>query len=260
MVNMDLEICAHRGRLIPNLPGNTLLDFQGVYELGINWIETDVCFTAPDEDGSQESIIHHPNPKSCIDPSKTKWKYLKSEPNSKIICLDNLLAFLVVNSSISCLLELKEDSDKLVDVVVKKITEYKLEGRVYITVFQMRIHSLRLEASARLISRARSQNPNIKTHIIVMFPFSLPTLARRHRPDIMSVGWLPGSKLSIWLFKKFLANTVNLKGQIMQAQEMGVKIIGGIANDEKDFDYLASLNVNGIITDDSVTALKFLNK
>ena len=260
MANMGLGICAHRGRLIPNLPGNTLLDFQGVCELGVKWIETDVCFTAPDEDGSQEPIIHHPNPSDCSDPSHIKWKYLKPKLNPKVLSLNNFLAFLKVNSSLSCLLELKEDSDKLVDAVVKKITEYKLENRVYITVFQMRIHSLRLEASARLIARARSQNPKIKIHLIVMFPFSLPRLTHRYHPDIISVGWLPGSKLSTWLFKGFLVNTINLKKQIRKAQEMGVEIIGGIANDRKDFDYLVSLNVDGIMTDDSVAAVKFLKE
>ena len=260
MANMSLGICAHRGRLIPNLPGNTLLDFQGVYELGIKWIETDVCFTAPDEDGSQEPIIHHPNPIDCGDPSFIKWKYLKSKLNPKTLSLDNFLAFLKVNSSLLCLLELKEDSDKLVDVVVKKITEYGLENRVYITVFQMRIHALRLEASAKLMARARSQNPKIKTHLIVMFPFSLPKLAHRYHPDIMSIGWLPGSKLSTWLFKKLLVNIINLKKQIRRAQEIGVMVIGGIANDKKDFDYLVSLKVDGIMTDDSISILRFLKE
>ena len=110
---------------------------------------------------------------------------------------------------------------------------------------------------ANLILKARAQNPKIKTHLIVTFPFSLPALARKYSPDIISFGWLPKSKLSIWLFKKFFMKIVNLKRQIIQVQDMGIEVIGGIVNEEKDFEYFANLGVNGIMTDNSVAATEF---
>ena len=39
---------------------------------------------------------------------------------------------------------------------------------------------------------------------------------------------------------------------------MGIEIFGGIVNDRKDFEYLASLGVNGIMTDDSIAAMEFV--
>ncbi len=258
MTYVRTKIWAHRGRLIPNLYGNTLLDFQEAYELGIHGIETDVCFTAPDEDGSQQPIIHHPDTKNPDDPSNIKWSHLKFIPKIKVLRLDNFLAFLKVHSNLFCCLEPKEDSEKLLDVIVQKITEYGLENRIYLTACQLRVPYLELEASAKLLSKARSQNPKIKTHLIATFPFSLPALAHKYNPDIISVGWLPESKFSKWFFKTFLMNIVNLKQQIKQVQNMGVEIIGGIVNEEKDFEYFVGLGVDGIMTDDSIAAMKFI--
>lgn len=241
-----MKIWAHRGRLIPNLRGNTLADFQGVYKLGVHGIETDVCFTTPDETGSQEPIIYHPDPKN------------RGNPKVKILCLDNFLAFLKARPTLFCFLEPKENNEKLTDIIVQKITEYSLENRAYLTICQLRIPFLELEASPKLLLRARVQNPKIKIHLIATFPFSLPALVRKYNPSIISIGWLPDSKLSVWFFKTFLVKMVNLKQQIIQVQSMGIEIFGGIVNDRKDFEYLASLGVNGIMTDDSIAAMEFV--
>lgn len=241
-----MEIWAHRGRLIPTLHGNTLLDFQEAYELGVSGIETDVCFSNPEENGSQKPIIHHP----CGEEEDNFCQKPK-------LGLDNFLAFMRVHTSLLCLLEPKINSEELIDAIVSKITEYGLEDRIYITVSQMRIPFVGLEVSTKLIARARSRNPKIKIHIIAMFPFSLPALARKYQPDIISVGWLPDSRLSILLFRIFLMKILNLERQIEQVQKMGIKIIGGIADDKENFTYLTSLGVDGIMTDNSIAAMEF---
>ncbi len=254
---MGIEIWAHRGRLIPSLPGNTLLDFEGVSQLGIHGIETDVCFTAPDEDGSQKPIIHHPNTKDVDDPSKIKWSHFKFRPKIKILCLENFLAFLKVHSSIFCCLDIKQEDENLMKVVVEKIILNGLEKRVYITSFQTRVPWLGLETSGKILLMAKTINPRIKTHLIATFPFSLPTLARKYNPDIISIGWLPESKFSIWFFKTFLMKIVNLKRQISQIQDMGIRVIGGIVHDKEGFEYFTDLGVDGIMTDNSIAAMEF---
>lgn len=241
-----MEIWAHRGRLIPNLPGNTLLDFQEIYELGIHGIETDICFTAPDEDGSQEPIIHHPDPKDG------------DNPKINFLSLGNFLAFLKVHPTLSCCLEIKQEDENLVDKIVDAIIENRLEEKIYLTAFQTKIAWLGLETSGKLLLRARVRDPRIKTHLIAAFPFYLPALARKYNPNIISVGWLPESKLSIWFFKKVLAKTVDLKRQIKQVQDMGVRVIGGIVNEEIGFEYFANLGVDGIMTDNSIAAMEFI--
>lgn len=245
MASKALEIWAHRGRLIPNLPGNTLLDFQEAYELGVHGIETDVCFTAPDEDGSQKAIIHHPDPKDSGDPIK-------------VLCLDNFLAFLKVHSNLSCYLDIKQEDEKLVDVVVDRITINGLGGRVYITSLQTRIPWLGLETSGKLLLRAKARNPKIKTHLIAMFPFSLPAMVRKYNCDAISFGWLSDKDYSRWVFRKVIMRVTDLKSQINQVQNMGVRVVGGIANTREDFEYLADLGVSGIMTDNSVEAMKFV--
>lgn len=252
-----MEVWAHRGRLIPGLPGNTLLDFQEAYELGIHGIETDVCFTAPDGDGSQEPIIHHPNPKDSKDPSYKKWSHLKFRPGIKILCLENFLAFLKVHSNLSCYLDIKQEDEKLVDVVVDRIARNELEERVYVTSLQTRIPWLGLETSGNLLLRTKARNPKIKTHLIAMFPFSLPAMVRQYNCDAISFGWLSDKNYSRWVFRKVIMRVVDLKSQISQVQDMGVKVVGGIANNREDFEYLAGLGVNGIMTDNSLAAMEF---
>ena len=240
-----MEIWAHQGKISPNYPGNTLADFNQAHEIGVKGIETDVCFTAPDKNGKQRPVIHHPNKDGA-------------PPNESLPSLDSFLELLKSLPKLSCCLELKEDNEKLVSAVVDKITEYGLEGRIYLTVCQTRVPFLQLEASAKLIFKARVQNPKIKTHIIATFPFNLPALAPKYSPDIISLGWLPESKLSEWFFKTFLMKLVNLRHQIKLVQDAGTKIIGGIVNEEKDFEYFVHLNVDGIMTDNSITAMKFI--
>ncbi len=241
-----MKIWAHRGRLTPGLYGNTLLDFQKAYGAGIHGIEADVCFTAPDKNGLQRPIIHHPDPKDADDQSNIN------------LCLDNFLAFLKVRPGLFCCLDIKQEDEILVIEAVDKIIMNGLEKRVYITSFQTRIPWLGLETSGEIILRAKTRNPKIKTHLIATFPFSLPALARKYNPDIISIGWLPESKLSIWFFKTFLAKMINLKRQIKQVQDMGIEITGGIVNEEKDFEYFADLGVDGIMTDDSAASMEFI--
>lgn len=243
---MSMEIWAHRGKVAPELPGNTLADFQKAYNMGIYRIETDVCFTTPNENRPQQPVIYHPDRKNN-DRSKTE-----------ILSLDGFLTFLNVHPNFLCCLELKENNEKLMKIVVQKITEHGLENKVYLTTCQTRIPFMQLEASANLLLKARAQNPKIKTHIIATFPFSLPTLVWHYYPDIISLGWLPESRLSTWFFKKFLMKITDLKYQIKQVQNMGVKIIGGIVNDQEGFEYLANLGVDGIMTDNPIAALKFV--
>lgn len=243
-----MEIWAHRGRLIPDLSGNTLADFQGVYDVGVHGIETDVCFTILDKYGPQQPIIYHPDPEDG------------SNSITKAPHLDDFLAFLKIRPNLSCFLEPKENNEKLIDVIVRKITKYELENWVYLTVCQIRVPHLGLEASTKLIFRARAQNPKIKIHLIATFPFSLSALARKYNPDVISIGWLPESKLSMWFFKTFLVKIINLKHQIRQVQNMGLKIIGGIVNDKESFEYLANLGVDGIMTDNSAAAMKFIKE
>ena len=147
-----MEIWAHQGKISPNYPGNTLADFNQAHEIGVKGIETDVCFTAPDKNGKQRPVIHHPNKDGA-------------PPNESLPSLDSFLELLKSLPKLSCCLELKEDNEKLVSAVVDKITEYGLEGRIYLTVCQTRVPFLQLEASAKLIFKARVQNPKIKANV-----------------------------------------------------------------------------------------------
>jgi len=194
-------------------------------------------------------MIYHPDKNDPHPPS------IISTPS-----LDGFLGFLEDHPQLLCCLELKEDNEELVKVVVDKITECGLEDRIYLTACQVRIPFLKLEASAKLLLKARARNPKIKTHLIATFPFCLPALVLKYDPNIISLGWLPESKLSAWFFKKFIMKFVDLKGQIKWVRSRGLKILGGVVNNDKDFEYLANLGVDGMMTDNSVAAMEFLKE
>lgn len=242
-----MQIWAHRGRVAPHCQGNTFPDFKNSVRIGVNGIETDVCFSSPDKNCRQKLVIHHPRPNDRN----------HGKPEAKSILLDDFLGFLKTRPEIHCLLEPKENSEELVRQMVEKIISYKLEERVYLTVCQTRVAFLDLEISAKLALKHKALNPGIKTHIIATFPFSLPKLARKYNPDIISIGWLPDSKVSTWSFKLLFSKVLNLKNQIRKVQAMRIRVIGGIVNDREGFEYFDNLGVDGIMTDNATEAVEF---
>lgn len=250
-----MKILAHRGRASPDMPGNTLDDFDESVKLGVDFIETDISLTT---DGVP--IIYHPG-STYPDCSSFSWNYLVVNVRKlpPYISWTGFLKFLEVNPKISIALDIKVNSPRLIDWVVERIILESLQNRIYLTTFQKQSHIFGFEAGGDLLIHAKKMSSEIKTHLIVTFPFNLPTIADKFRPDAISFGYLPNRPVSRWLFE-FIDDMVDLKQQIQILKNSNIEVWGGIINTAEDMKRFADLGVDGIMTDDSIIGMNFKNE
>lgn len=248
-----MEIIAHRGRVIPAVPGNTMLDFEEAIRLGVTGIETDVSLTI-----DKVPIIYHPGSTS-LNCNAMTWEDLRYYLNElpPIISLDEFLIFLETYTGVFVCLELKQNSPVLIEKVVGKITAKNLENRIYLTSFQKDIPWFGINTNGDMLLLAKKLNGRIKTHVIATHPFNLKSIVNQFEADAISFGWLPDSKLSRYFFKYILAPTIHLKDDIKSVREKGVKVWAGILNTGEDMEYFSRFGVDAIMTDDSILGMKF---
>jgi hypothetical protein len=118
---------------------------------------------------------------------------------------------------------------------------------------------LGIESSPELLEYAKEVCPEIKTHIIAIWPSNLSLLAKMYKPDIISFGWLTeplATKLMSRTIFQVVTLAVDLRSQIEDTRGMGIKVIGGIVNNPDDMVYFANLEVGGIMTDNPFMAIK----
>ena len=237
-----MEIWAHQGRSEIDELGNSFKNFIASYRLGISGIETDVCFTA-----DWKAIIYHPG-STKPDLTHLTWPVI----SNSIFNVMDLYSFLDLATTLNDLrfcIDIKQDSLYLVEIVVKAVTDRRLQNRVYLTAFQCQIPGFGLESNAGLLLHAKEINPTIKTHMIAVWPSNIIKLVKKYRLDAISFGWLPDSFISKRLFKLLVFDEYKLRDQIMEVQKMGVKVWAGIFNKEDDLVYFIKSGVDGIFTD-----------
>lgn len=251
-----MEIWAHRLRIGTIDFGNSLAGLRMLRQIGVAGVEADVSFSK-----DKEIIIYHPG---ALSPDLTTltWQEIIST-RFPIITLNDLLEFMVIKPGMKCCLDIKQNSKELVKKTVESVTWHGLEDDIYLTAFQKRIPILGLESGKELLEYAKEICPEIKTHIIATWPNNLPKLAKTYRPDLISLGWLKEpfviKVISRSLFE-VVSITTDLKTQIEEVLEMGVKVLGGVVNNVDDMNYFSELGVNGIMTDNPYQAMKFFQK
>lgn len=242
-----MEIWAHRGRTSQGQIGNKLSNFLSVYNLGITGLETDICLT---KDG--KIIIYHPR-STTPDLTSMTWDEIRcSAPD--VIDLDFFLYFLEI-FEMYCCLEVKQYSPKLVREAVKGITEHHLEDKVYLTAFQRQMNypPFNIESDGRLLLMAKEINPDIKTHVIVTWPFNLLKIADKYQPDMISFGWLQEPPIMGLISRsvfKTLSLSVRLSKQIEEIKLRKKKVLAGIFNNPQEILYFSEMGVDGIMTDE----------
>jgi len=250
-----MEIWTHRGRFSPYDPGNSLNNFIANYRLGVTGIEMDASFTA---DG--RIIIYHPG-STYPDLSKMKWQDINNSIFS-VMTLTEFLSLVRSYPKILCCLDLKHNSEKLVEKIISEISYRGLQDRIYLTAFDRKLNLslVSTETSVKMLSHAKKIDETIKTHLIVSWPSNLPKLVAQYHPDMMSIGWLQEPKLmhivSFPLFKLFVITRL-FSHDIKTVQSMGVKVLAGIINDASSMNYFADMGVDGIMTDDAILGMKF---
>lgn len=238
-----MEIWAHRGRSEIDELGNSFKNFVASYRLGIRRIEIDVCFTL-----DKKAIIYHPG-STKPDLTSLTWPVIENSIFN-VMDLDSFLYLATTLDDLQFCIDLKQNSNYLVETVVKAITDRKLQNRVYLTAFQCQVPGFGLESDVNLLLHAKTIDPTIKTHMIAVWPFNIVKLVKKYNLDAISLGWLPDSFTSKQLFKLIVFDEYKLKDQIMEVQKMGKKVWAGIFNHEDDLVYFIKSGVDGIFTDD----------
>lgn len=234
-----IAIWSHQGKVVPLSPGNRLADFEDAVEECADGVEADVSFVRI---GTQEEIfIYHPG---------QRFSALR---------LGEFVEFLKRHPRLECFLDIKQNDFRLVKTAIKSIVDNRLQNRVYFTFCQVRLPWLRSETSGESLLRAKRFEPRIKTHLIATFPFSLPRLVEKYRPDFVSFGWLD-DWLSRVFFKGVIIPFFNLPDQIRETQKMGVRVLAGIFNREEDIRYFADMGVDAIMTENIDVATRATQK
>lgn len=254
------KIFAHRGGDFSRkkIHPNSLRAFEESYAIGANGIETDICLS---KDG--EPIICHPGLLSP-DPPELTWKQIKKFYGD-ILHFNDLFYYLLRRPSFFCLLDLKINSGKLVEMVCGSLEKSDLKNKVFLTAPKKRIAMAGLYADGQLLSHAKTiSRGKIKTHIIDVWPTSMIGTINQFQPDMISFGWLNDSLLSRVLFNlmfetKIIDPFIELPAEVEKIKAMGTTILGGIANTPTDINYLLNAGVDGIVTDNPALAVEIRN-
>lgn len=235
-----IAVWSHQGKAVPLSPGNRLADFKDAVAECADGVEADVSFVRIGR--LEEIFIYRPG---------QRFSALR---------LDEFVEFLKKHPRLECFLDIKQNDLRLVEAVAKTVINHRLEKRVFLTFCQTRIPWLGLETSGKLLVLAKQFEPHIKTNLIATFPFSLPRLAEKYRPDFISFGWLKESPLSKFFFKWVIVPFFNLPSQIHETRQMGVRVLAGISNREEDIRYFANVGVDAVMTEDVDTAIRATQK
>lgn len=248
-----MEIWAHRGLVMDSYTngrrhqGNTRFDFQRAYDCGVHGIETDVLLNK-----NGDIIVFHPGT-LIPDPIGLSWLEAKKK-HPDLLPLGHLLSFLESRPDLKCCLELKQNSVKLAMEVARRVIYFRVQNQIFITAFQKRKPMLGLETDGELLVDIKKAYPGIKTHLISAFPFNLPLVAEKYRPDMISFGWLDDSIISKLFFNLAIKPWVDLERDIKILREKGIKVLGGITNDPNAMLYFSRLGVDAIMTENAITA------
>lgn len=253
-----MEIWAHRIRQKPQDVGNGEDGLIALYNLGIRHFETDTTYTP---DGK---IIMYHHGSTYPDVSKMTWPEI-GRSIFKIMTLSDFLNIFKSCRGMLCCLELKLNSEQLVEDVVSAIMGRGLQERIFLTAFQKKIDLplIHTESDGQLLLYAKGLNPAIRTHLIAGQPWKLPELVKRFRPDMISFGWVQEPMMMRVMTKplfKLMTMTVDMHKKVREVQAMGVRVMGGIVNDIESMGYFAKLGVDGIMTDEPLLAMKVFQK
>ncbi|MBI2065162.1 MAG: glycerophosphodiester phosphodiesterase [Candidatus Yanofskybacteria bacterium] len=242
-----MEVWSHRGRTSQKQLGNSYTGFLSLNNMEITGIETDICLTK-----DREVIIYHP--KSVTpDPKLLTLEEIRYSIFD-IMDLDLFLLYLKY-SQVCCCLDIKQNSNHLVEMAVEAIVRHGLQDRVYLTAFQksMDCPPFNIESDGQLLILAKRICPEIKTHVIVAWPYDLLKIADKYQPNAISIGWLlepPVVGLMSRTIFKTLSSVVNLSEQIEKIKLRGIRVLAGVFNNPEDMLYFASMGVDGIMTDE----------
>lgn len=234
-----MKIIAHRGGPA-RAPENTLLSFKRALDDGADGFECDVVLT---RDG-EPVILHVPFYSQSISKLVGKkanvgnldWIDMRGlrVDGEPIPHLHDVLSFIKAHS-VECFFEPKQNSNNLVERVVRGIEEYEVVDKAHLITFYLR---------KNLLVHSKELNPMLKTSVILLTPCSrLTSRARAASADEVVPGWKGINQIEL------LALCIDdLVKKVKETREQGIGVYSGIADDRKSARWLCELGVDGIFT------------
>jgi glycerophosphoryl diester phosphodiesterase len=241
------KVLAHRGGPL-RAPENTMAAFKQAVDDGADGFECDVVLTRDGEPVVIHKSFYSDSISTLVDQKgKLKdldWKMIRElrTEGERIPHLHDVLAFLNANQ-LECFIEPKAMSGDLVTKVVAAVSEFGVVDQVRLITFYRR---------RALLLISKKLNPQIKTSVILVWPFGgWANKARKAGANIVVPGWKGFAHWKDFNHLKLLSSLgVNLKEKVAETKSGGIPVYSGIADGEEAIDWLCSLNVDGIFTND----------
>ncbi len=248
-VKKPFEVIAHRGASLQS-PENTLEAFEEALSNGATGFECDVRLS---KDG-EPYVLHTP---FNDDKAPTSWHVQKGIRSLTWTEISNLslaengksyripllydVLELAKKKDAKIFIEPKENSQNLIEKLVKSISEYDLIQRATIITFHSRRH---------LLEYSKELDKRIGTNAIILSPFSdISDRAKIARADSITIGWK-----NVNHFRLFSSLAPRFKNQVESAESLGIRIFGGFADNPADVIWLKEIGADGLFTNDILNA------
>jgi len=221
-------IITHRGHH-GNQKENTLEAFDAALKAGADAVECDLRLTL-----DKKVVVNHDNI------SRLSLKDL-----GKILSIDELFEY-IKQKRVPFFLEVKNRSPVLVEEIAKRIKDRKMWSLVHIMGFSLFIKNA-----------LRAQAKHEKLRVLPIINFPLYSYIRKPKKSYgVFVGWIDEWYGSGLLFRK-LISTKRLTKLKDFYEDKGFKVMAGVINNKKGFQYFQEAGIYDIVTDNIKEAVKY---
>lgn len=238
-------IISHRGHL-NGLLENTIPAFEAALKAGADGVECDLRLTL-----DKKVIVNHDKHiklnGSRIKISKTRLKDLIRQPNAeeKPLTIDYLFDY-INQRRVPFFLEIKNKSPILVEEIAKRIKDRKLWSLVHIIGFSLFIKNALL---------AQTQHEKLRVVPIVNFPL-YSYIKKPKKSYGVFIGWIDEWYGSGLLFRKLISTNRLIKLKNFY-EKRGFKVMAGVINNKKGFQYFQEAGIYDIVTDNIKEAINY---
>ncbi|MBI2633189.1 MAG: hypothetical protein HYW78_02240 [Parcubacteria group bacterium] len=260
------KIFAHRCGMARGAE-NTLSAIQQAHADGANSFECDVRSTADNQpilfhDATTKrmnetlsvSESHAERGETPLIIGETKYKELRQKARlgvrqELIPHIYEVFQFCAQHPSLEVFFDLKEYSFEL----VKDIIEW---GNCFDIPYS-RYSLLGYTEKKDFFQQVRAQYKDVRISVMPSVPFHLRQQAEQCCAKSICTGWTTPLER---LFFYTVAKCINIKKEVELAHSAGIKVYGGITNDQRDIQFFIQNNFDGIFTDDVLATKEIIKK
>ncbi len=222
-------IITHRGKHTNGLIENTIPAFDAALKAGADAVEGDLRLTR-----DNKVVVNHDN-----------ISRLSLRDLGKILTIDELFEY-IKQKRVPFFLEVKNSSEFLVESLVNKIAENNLWTRVHIIGFSFSIGTA-----------VRLQERYPKLRVLQLINIPLYSYVRKPtRSYGVFLGWSDEIYGSEWLFRRLIPISRLIKLRNFY-EKNGFKVMAGVINNKKGFQYFGNAGITDIVTNNIKEAVSY---